>query len=200
MFQCNPRPCTWTFPVFLWLMTPLLYGDDLSIDRDNLAYLAAQQTQIKGDPQYYYFKPGKRQHRPVSVQGECDTNPQATQRDSRVNLYSTAPGQGLVRADHPVTVKPRWITYPLYHCFLFEPCVRGYPENRTRMLTHALARPQPDLLIQDQVTGATKCRALYTENHQVSIENTRPLHEYFRFSSGPTVTDFLPRSWCWPYT
>ena len=63
------------------------------------------------------------------------------------------------------------------------------------MLTHALARPQLDLLTSDQVFGATKCRALYTEAHQVSIENTVLLHEYFKSSSGPAAIDFLPPSW-----
>jgi hypothetical protein len=51
LLQRYPRPYTWAFPVFLWLMASLLHADDLSTDSNHLAQLAAQQTTVKGNPQ-----------------------------------------------------------------------------------------------------------------------------------------------------
>ena len=66
------------------------------------------------------------------------------------------------------------------------------------MLLHALARTQLDPLIMSQASGATKCRALYSDVPQVSIENTVLLYEFFKSSPGPATTDFLPPSWYTP--
>ena len=90
-FQADPSPGAGAFPAFLRCLPAFFDSDDTGIYGNHLAYLAACQTQVKGDSQNQYFQTRKWQYGPETMQRICDPYTQADNGYCRINLDRLAP-------------------------------------------------------------------------------------------------------------